>query len=63
MPFGFIQFVLSVEPQLTLGTDGLLPTTDSHVAVQPVLISVTVTVYVPAVKLLILDVVAPSLHI
>ena len=56
------QFVLSVAEQVTEGDDGLLPTIDSQLAVQPVVKSVTTTVYVPADKPLMLASVEPLLH-
>ncbi|MBK8848065.1 MAG: hypothetical protein IPO27_16630 [Bacteroidetes bacterium] len=44
VPFGAVQFVLSVDEQLTVGLDALDPTTASQVDVHPVVLSVTVTV-------------------
>jgi hypothetical protein len=62
VPFGLEQFVLSVAEHVTDGLAGLLPTVDSQVDVQPVVISVTVTVYVPADNPLILEFVLLLLH-
>ena len=44
VPFGVAQFVTSVLPHVTLGGATVLPTTAEHVAVQPVVVLVTVTV-------------------
>ena len=62
VPFGVAQFVTSVLPHVTLGGATVLPTTAEHVAVQPVVVLVTVTVYVPGLRLFIVDVVALLLH-
>ena len=61
MPFGFVQFVLFVDEQITAGTAGFVIVAE-HVAVHPVVVLVTVTVYVPALKLLMVAVVPPLLH-
>ena len=44
LPFGAVQLELSVLPHDTLGGAVVLPTTAEHVAVQPVVVLVTVTV-------------------
>ena len=48
VPFGVVQLLLSVEAQVTVGLVVFVPTIDSQLAVQPVVKSVTTTVYVPA---------------
>jgi hypothetical protein len=62
VPFGLVQFVLSVAAHVTLGLTVLVPTTDSQLAVHPVVKSVTTTVYVPADSPLMLALVEPLLH-
>ena len=57
------QFELSVAEHVTVGLLVLLATLLVHDDVQPVVISVTVTVYTPAFKPLMLDVVAPLLQV
>ena len=62
VPLTGVQLVTSVFEQLTVGGVAEMPTTAWQVAVHPVVVLVTDTVYVPAIKLLIVDVVAPLLH-
>ncbi|MBK8848067.1 MAG: hypothetical protein IPO27_16640 [Bacteroidetes bacterium] len=57
-----LQLVLSVALQVTSGLLVLIATLFVHVAVHPVLRSVTVTVYTPALKPLMLALVSPLLH-
>ena len=62
VPFGVVQLLLSVEAQVTAGLVVFVPTIDSQLAVQPVVKSVTTTVYVPADRPLMLASVEPLLH-
>ena len=62
VPFGVVQFVLSVTEHVTLGLTVFVPTTDVQLAVQPVVKSVATTVYVPAESPLILASVEPLLQ-
>ena len=62
VPFGVVQLLLSVEAQVTVGLVVFVPTIDSQLAVQPVVKSVTTTVYVPADRPLMLASVEPLLH-
>ena len=62
LPFGAAQFVLSTLLQVTVGFVVLLSTTAWQVFVHPVVVLVTVTVYVPEVNAVIEAVVAPVLH-
>jgi hypothetical protein len=57
-----VQFVLSVAEHVTLGFTVFVPTTDAQLAVQPLVKSVTTTVYVPAESPLMLALVEPLLH-
>jgi hypothetical protein len=56
------QFVLSVAAHVTVGLLVLLPTLLVHDAVQPVVMSVTITVYTAELSPLILASVEPLLH-
>ena len=62
LPFNGVQLALSTLLQVTSGGVAFVTTKASHVFVQPVVVFVTVTVYVPASKLLIVAVVPPVLH-
>ena len=62
LPLGVVQLVLSTLLHVTLGGVVVEATIDEHVAVQLEVVLVTVTVYVPALKLLIAAVVPPLLH-
>ena len=62
VPFGVVQFVLSVTEHVTLGLTVFVPTTDVQLAVHPVVKSVTITVYVPAESPLMLALVEPLLQ-
>ena len=62
LPFAGIQLVLSTCLQVKLGGVELVTTTAWQVFVHPVVVFVTVTVYVPEFKLLMVAVVAPVLH-
>ena len=62
VPFGVVQLVLSVAVHVTLGLTVFVPTTDVQLAVHPVVKSVTITVYVPAERPLMLALVEPLLQ-
>ncbi|MBK8848066.1 MAG: hypothetical protein IPO27_16635 [Bacteroidetes bacterium] len=62
VPLALVQLLLSVDEQLTAGLLVLSLTVEAQVAVHPVLRSVTVTVYTPALKPLMLALVSPLLH-
>ena len=61
-PLGTAQLVLSTFEQFAVGFVVLLTKVTEQVLVHDVLVLVTVTVYVPATKLLMVAVVAPVLH-
>ncbi len=61
-PFGFTQLVFATGIQFADGGVVVDATVAEHVAVHPVVVLVTVTVYVPAARLLIIAVVALLLH-
>jgi hypothetical protein len=61
VPLGFVQFVLLVDEQVTVGTTGFVKVVE-HVAVHPDVVLVTITVYVPADKPVKLVLVDPLLH-
>ena len=63
LPFGVEQFVLSTFAQVTVGGVVVFVTIAEQVFVHEVTVFVTVTVYVPAFKPVIVAVVAPVLHI
>ena len=62
VPFGVVQLLLSVELQVTVGFVVLSAIIDSHVAVHPEVISVAVTMYVPADRPACVASVPPLLH-
>ena len=62
VPLGVAQLVLSDFAQVTVGGVVVLPTTAWQLLVHPVVVFVTVTVYVPADSPVILAVFAPVLH-
>lgn len=61
VPFGFVQFVLFVDEQITAGTAGFVIVAE-HVAVHPDVVLVTITVYVPPDNPVKLGLVDPLLH-
>ncbi len=62
VPFGFTQLVFATGVQFAVGGVDVDATIAEHVAVHPVVVLVTVTVYVPAARLLIIAVVSLLLH-
>ena len=62
LPFGVAQFVLSTLLHVAVGNVGALITMAEQVAVHPVVVLVTVTVYVALLNPVIVAVVPPLLH-